>query len=856
MNKLLRTIGIVALLLAMPIRQFGQTNQSLPHRTTIEFDITEINTFDERVFFIYQLLNDSRFDVMRSENEGIFIISADPAFEGMDLSASFADFQEESNLLFSRMDKEQAAETAMACKAALPDEITLALMMDIYVQTRQNNHCSSADPFCTDNGMYIFPAGVNAGSGESGPDYDCLHTTPNPAWYFMRIGNPGSINIYMYSTPSVDIDFCCWGPFDNPETPCPYGLTIDKKVSCSYSGNATETCVIPNNAQTGEYYILVITNYSNQTCDIHFSKTGGDGTTDCGIMPPLVNNDGPFCYGDNIHLTANGQSGASYHWTGPNGFDSNLQNPTLNNCTMEMAGTYNCTITVGTQTSDPIGTQVEIFARPTSSFTATTVCEGEPTQFNSTATTSPANQPITSYLWDFGDGATSEVQNPAHLFTTPGVHNVSLTVGCGNGICTHSRTQNVTVYAVPAANAGAPQTIPYGSKAQLIGSGGTSSNNYLYHWEPANMVDDPNAQTTQTIELVSEQHFTLTVTNPQGDCVDSDETSVYIEGSAMTATVSASPDVICEGESTQLSAIAGGGTGNFTYSWTPTQGLSDPHVANPTASPSQTITYSCHIEDGQTQQDKEVTVTVNKHSVSSFDVKDECDSYDWQFGWNGEVYTFTESGSYTMTIETYQSCDSTVTLNLQLDYTPEFASVEGNGWVIGGSEFQFTVEDYWIETDPRSTHETTWALYRGDDTPFDLWDIFPSGDTCRLFIYTYELEKIKLVAHTIGPCGEHTNYKMIACSSYGTQENPANQRADIYPNPNNGNMTLMFGDMVGDIQVKVYDMTGSLMDSFHLHNDFEKQSHTYQSNNLPNGVYFFSIASKEGIVTKRVIIMN
>ena len=857
MNKLLRTLGIVALLLALPMRQFGQTSQLPHHQTTIDFDITEINLFDERVFFIYQLINDSRFNVINSEEEGIFIVSADPSFEGMDLKASFSEFREQTALLFSKMDKEQAAETALTYKAALPNEITLSLMMDVYIQTRQNNRCSSADPFCTDNGMYVFPAGVDAGSGESGPNYYCLNTTPNPAWYFMRIGTPGSINIYMYSTPSVDIDFCCWGPFDNPESPCPQGLILDKVVSCSYSGNATETCQIPSNSQTGEYYILVITNYSNQSCDIHFSKTGGTGTTDCGIMPPLVNNDGPFCFGDEIHLTANGQSGATYHWTGPNGFISNQQNPTITNCTLAMAGTYNCTITVGAQTSDPIGTQVEVYAQPIASFTANLVCEGEPTQFTSTSSTNPANQLITNYLWDFGDGQTSELQHPSHQFATAGSHTVSLTVSCGNGACTNTRTQNINVSAIPAADAGRDQTIPYGSTAQFSGSGGSGSASYTYPWEPSNMVTNPDAQSTQTIVLTSEQSFTLTVTNPQGQCVESDEITIYIQGEAMTASASASNDIICKGEETQLIVDAGGGTGNFTYSWTPTQGLNNPHIANPLANPTQTTTYSCHVDDGQTSQDPSVTVTVNNHyegSINPDDIK--CDSYEWQFGWNGETYTYTESGSYTKTIETYQGCDSIVTLNLQLNYSPDFPSVEGNGWVIGGSEFQFTVEDYWIEVDPRASHQTTWALYRADDSPFDLWDLFPSGDTCRLFIYTYELEKIKLVAHTTGPCGEYENYKMIACSSYGTQENPANQQADIYPNPNDGNMTLSFGNMVGDILIKVYDMTGTMVDSFQLHNDFEKQSHTYHSNGLPNGVYFFAIASKDGIFTKRVIIMN
>ena len=263
---------------------------------TAEFNIADMANFDGRVYFLHQLYNDSRFSVINAEQNGVFIVSANGE---MNLREAFGDFVEQTTNNFARMDKYAAADYAAQYKGTLPMSFVNALMMDIYAQSRENNLCATADPFCTDNGMYEFPAGVNAGSGESGPDYDCLYTQPNPAWYYMRISDPGDMDIYMYSTPSVDIDFCCWGPFDDPTTPCPYGLTEDKVVSCSYSTAANEHCMIPATAQTGEYYILVITNYSNQTCNINFSKVGGSGSTDCTIMDVdiigfLITQDGEY----------------------------------------------------------------------------------------------------------------------------------------------------------------------------------------------------------------------------------------------------------------------------------------------------------------------------------------------------------------------------------------------------------------------------------------------------------------------------------------------------------------------------------------------------------------------------------
>jgi hypothetical protein len=150
-------------------------------------------------------------------------------------------------------------------------------------------------------------------------------------------------------------------------------------VDCSYSTSWTENCVIPN-GQTGQYYILLITNYSEQPCEITFSQIGGNGSTDCTILPPPVGNNGPLCVGDNLQLTAETVDGASYWWSGPNGFLSTQQNPVIPNVTTANAGDYSCVITVNGQSSDPAITTVIIYTLPTVSLTSvdTTVCFGTP----------------------------------------------------------------------------------------------------------------------------------------------------------------------------------------------------------------------------------------------------------------------------------------------------------------------------------------------------------------------------------------------------------------------------------------------------------------------------------------------
>lgn len=661
MNKITRILCVAMMLLVMPLKQFGQTIQVVNNQPTIAFNITEIANFDERVFFLYELSQDGRFDVIASETDGVFIISINEAYDGISLGETFRDFRMENAYNFSLMDKVQAANVAAEYKGVLPSEFTSSLMMDYYIRSRQNNTCANADPFCTDNGLYQFPAGVNAGSGESGPYYDCLYTQPNPAWYYMQIDEPGNIDIYMYSTPSHDIDFCCWGPFATITNPSPCSsLTSDKVVSCSYSASSTEHCLIPSTAQTGDYFILVITNYSNQTCNISFSKQSGTGTTNCGILPPLVDGHGPYCVGETIQLTAQGQAGASYSWTGPGGFTSTQQNPTRPNCTLQMAGEYTCTITVGSQTNSATTNAVVIYPQPTANFNFTSVCRGTPTQFTSTSTTNPSGQQIQSYQWNFGDGQTGTGQNVTHTYANAGNYTVTLTTSCGNGLCTSTKTQSVPVYAAPVASATAqPNTVIYGGVSTLTANAGATGS-FNFHWEPANMVVNANAQTTQTVPLTASQTYTVTVTNPQGGCNSTAQVTVSMEGSNMTAMASADAYELCEGESTTLHAQASGGTGNYTYTWSPANTLNNASIANPVATPPVGVTtYTCNVSDGITGQNVSVTVMVHPNTEADiYQTICEDDTYNF-FGQD-----LNAPGVYDHTIETQYGCDSTIHLHL------------------------------------------------------------------------------------------------------------------------------------------------------------------------------------------------
>ena len=615
MKKALILLAVLALTVSIKAQSIKNLYTFDKIKNKLELDISKINLFEQRMHLLYSLENDKRFDVTMGKNDGVFVIKAAQSTENTNLERTFNGFFEETAIAFNSMSKDEIGDLFYEWKSSLPNEFISSMMMDIYRKDRQNNHCNTADPFCTDNGQYQFPAGVNAGSGESGPNYNCLSTTPNPAWYYMRMATAGAMTIHMYSTPSHDIDFCCWGPFEDPVTPCPTGLTAAKVVSCSYSTSATENCQIPSSAQPGQYYILVITNFSNQSCNITFSKTAGTGTTDCNIMPPLVSNNGPYCVGQTISLSGNAQSGATYSWSGPGGWTSSGQNPTRPNCTMAMAGQYTCTITLNGQTSSA-NTEVSVYANPTANFNSTTVCVGDATQFTSTSTTNPSGQQITSYLWDFGDGQTSTQQNPTHTFAGAGTHQVSLTVACGQNTCTHSVTKSVTVDDYPVANAGPDQSINNGHSATLTAQT-VQGQNVSYAWTPANKINgNPNLQTVQTVALEQTTTFKLRVT--RNGCQSEEDDVVVNVGSAMSASASIESDEICDGNSTTVTATASGGEGpgSYHYQWQATPStveFGDATASTTTVHPTRPGDYilSCTVTDGHATLSTQTNLTVN-----------------------------------------------------------------------------------------------------------------------------------------------------------------------------------------------------------------------------------------------------
>ena len=171
-------------------------------------------------------------------------------------------------------------------------------------------NCADMDPFCADTNI-TFTAQSNGPTAPAGNNYGCLGSQPNPTWYYLQIDQPGPL-VFSLSAPS-DIDFIIYGPFTDYNAAVAgcgnmgNGGTGQNIVDCSYSGTNMETPEIgpnssggPTTGQTGEVYVVLITNYANSVQQVTFTQTNsgsaGAGSTECNILitPPCVADVGTF----------------------------------------------------------------------------------------------------------------------------------------------------------------------------------------------------------------------------------------------------------------------------------------------------------------------------------------------------------------------------------------------------------------------------------------------------------------------------------------------------------------------------------------------------------------------------------
>jgi gliding motility-associated-like protein len=223
-------------------------------------------------------------------------------------------------------------------------------------------------------------------------------------------------------------------------------------TSTGASGSAQYTWTFGNGNGVGPsaFTSTVSAVYSTpQTYTATLTVTDGGNTSTKSVSitvypKPTVN----FTYTGNtgcIPLTANFSSTSApgagsitnYFWDFGDGNTLSTTNASASNL-YNFAGTYSPNLTVtnsfGCTNSLTLSNIVTVYPPVQANFTAdsTTLCNiKDPVQFTNTST----GPGTLTYLWNFGDGTTSTLASPSHVYTAKGVYTVTLTTTSDKG-CT------------------------------------------------------------------------------------------------------------------------------------------------------------------------------------------------------------------------------------------------------------------------------------------------------------------------------------------------------------------------------------------------------------------------------------
>jgi len=211
----------------------------------------------------------------------------------------------------------------------------------------------------------------------------------------------------------------------------------------------------------------------------------------------------------------------------------------------------------------------------------TSICVGETVVF------APSCSGLSTYLWQI-DNETIFSSDPTTSYTFNESGNHTITLYVNDDICTIAEDIIISVGSA-SASAGSDQSICVGSSANLNASGGSS-----YVWSPiiglsnpliANPVATPSETTT----------YTVNISDLTSGCSFSDEITVFVNPLPVLppVTIDTSFCTISDPVSLTLNDLTP--ISDYTYSWSPTSGLSCSDCASPIANVISSTNYTLTI---------------------------------------------------------------------------------------------------------------------------------------------------------------------------------------------------------------------------------------------------------------------
>jgi len=232
------------------------------------------------------------------------------------------------------------------------------------------------------------------------------------------------------------------------------GTLFDKAGSALATAPAVTDFFIPDEADDWEHVVLDMSDYAGNSVTVRFANITGYGNSlvidNVRIREMLAPSNAQIitdgaaipCEGDFIVFEAEAEGDfLEYEWDfGPEAWPQTKTGPGPHSILFGVAGTYEVTLTVSNQLGTITTTKtIEITPYPVPAIEADVV--GQVVTFTN------ASQHADEVLWDFGDGETTTIENPVHVYLQTGVYVVKLTATNDCGAKTTSDTLYIGVNA-------------------------------------------------------------------------------------------------------------------------------------------------------------------------------------------------------------------------------------------------------------------------------------------------------------------------------------------------------------------------------------------------------------------------
>jgi len=225
------------------------------------------------------------------------------------------------------------------------------------------------------------------------------------------------------------------------------------------------------------------------------------------------------CFPFNVSFNSTSQDANTYSWTFGNGNTSSSASPTT---TYINAGAYNVTLII----TDVNGCKDTVTALttaygPTPYFYADTTHGCTPLNVTFVDTT-VSDSTLVQWIWNFGDGTIDTVFNDSvsHIYTTPGVYTVTMTVKDTNG-CTKVITINNYIRPTFPQPAFTVDTFACKGDILTFNASGTVVAGGIYIWNYGDGTIDTTANNTITHTYSKDSLFNVTLTVVDSNGCDS-----------------------------------------------------------------------------------------------------------------------------------------------------------------------------------------------------------------------------------------------------------------------------------------------------------------------------------------------